>query len=100
MPSGPKHGRRIVLATVSAHFMGVILSGEHWDGTTVTSDWPVDARVVGCHWAESFDAAVFVVESSTFDEVPEGAVIPDWNPTYTTHRKGVYDAFMDLLREP
>ncbi len=49
----------------------------------VTSDLPADAKVLNVDVDPARRAIWFTVESSTFAEVPEAHVIPQWQPTLT-----------------
>ena len=49
----------------------------------VESDLPTDARVLSVDTDPGRRSIWFTVESSTFAEVPDGHVIPQWQPTMT-----------------
>jgi hypothetical protein len=54
-------------------------------GERVTSDAPDDLTVVGCGWDETRQQVRIAVESSTFDDIPDGVFAPEWTPLYTRH---------------
>ena len=64
---------------------------------SITSDCPVDLRVVGVGWDELRNQIRVAVESAEFDEVPEGCFAPEWTPTYTAHYMDRFEAAMEVL---
>ena len=49
----------------------------------LNSTWPKDAVIRNVEFDPVWGHVTFIVESSTFDDVQEGAVIPDWDPWYS-----------------
>lgn len=65
--------------------------------TGVTSDVPPDLRIIGCGWDEGRHVVRLAVESSTFDDVPDGMFAPNWEPAYTAHYMDRFEAAMEVL---
>lgn len=96
--------RRIIL--FSGRLMADVIRGDAILGgpiakdewvLSITSDVPADLRVVGCGWDERTNSVRIAVESSTFDDIPDGYFAPEWTPTYTRHAVTEYEAAMALL---
>ena len=66
----------------------------------MTSDCPADLKIIG---VRQVDAALvdppinFIVESADFDDIPEGAFLPNWRPIFTVRRSELA-AILDLVR--
>lgn len=63
--------------------VGVIFRGRK--DAAITSDWPDDAVIIGGQWNFQRMVMELVIESASFDEVPEGHVAPTWAPILTAH---------------
>lgn len=90
---------RVVIVRVSDRLMSNLFGGHPM--REVTSDWPDDAAVVDIWREDNRFGAGFLVEvsSSTFDEVPEAGLIPEWTPTYTvTIPDDVLQSFIDKVK--
>lgn len=79
--------RRLRLTRISLELLASVLRGEG-PGGPVETDAPSDLRVVGIE--QPFSGlgswAYLLVESASFDPVPEGASIPEIGP-FVFHRK-------------
>ncbi len=67
-------------------------------GETVTSDAPADLTIVGCGWDEVRGVVRLAVESSEFDDVPDGHFAPGWTPRFLSTQMSPYEAAMAVLR--
>ena len=66
----------------------------------LTSNIPADMKIVRVAvptYERAGSPLVFVAESVEFDDVPEGAYLPNWTPTYTVRRSEL-EAVLDLVR--
>lgn len=77
--------RREVIVEIPSTGFGLIMAGNRDPAATISSDWPTDAEVVGADWDFNRRTVLLYVSSATFDEVPHGAIVPRWEPTFTTH---------------
>lgn len=51
--------------------------------SSLTSDWPDDAEVLGVRFDPLWKVTTLLVESALFDEIPDGGIPPHWSPTFT-----------------
>lgn len=89
--------RRLRIVRIADFVLGAMFNGR--PDQYVTSDWPGDARVVDAGMAFDRQELHLVVWSSTFDEVPEGAAIPHWEPMLTAHLSDLGEVADAMRRE-
>jgi hypothetical protein len=56
-----------------------------WGRMYEANDIPDDLRLVGMALDYTPNVVLLLVESQSFDEVPEGAAVPEWHPNVTTY---------------
>lgn len=74
---------RVRVVSVDTHLLMRVF--ESHPMRSLESDWPPDARLRGAEWSSDRRVLRLLVESATFDEVPEGNFPPNWDPTFTVH---------------
>lgn len=72
---------RLARIEVGLDYLCEILAGHEM--SKVTTDIPADARVHAAEVDNSRRCVILTVESATFAEVPDGHVIPNFNPAVT-----------------
>lgn len=73
--------RKILLVT--AEVFADMLRGH--DMSRVETDFPADAKIIGCGWDEQTQSIRLAVECPSFDEVPDGYFAPNLNVAITRH---------------
>lgn len=76
-----EHTRRRKILRVSAEAMVSLVRFPGLAGY-VQDEFPEDGKIVGCYWIEP-RIICLIVESASFNEVPEGEDLPDMLITYT-----------------
>lgn len=74
---------RVAIVEIESTIFGHIMRGR--DDATLTSDWPADAKIIGGEWSLDRGRLRLLIESSAFDDVPDGNIAPNWTPTLTAH---------------
>lgn len=80
-------------------FLNRLLRGRR--DAVISSDWPEDAVIVHADSDPTRPGLRLFVISDSFDEVPEGALAPEWSPTFTAHSFTTSELgrFMELVDE-
>jgi hypothetical protein len=77
-------GRRVRLLTIGDGFLPMVFGGGDHHYSVVRDGLPADARVVGCrHWDWRLE---LLIESESFDVVPDGQPIPAIEPIFLSLR--------------
>lgn len=88
---------RVANVRVSKYLLGFMFRPEHGPKVAVTSTWPPDAEVIGGAWDPTRRQMVLMVTSAAFDDVPDGNVIPDFDPVFTA--RDVPASLLAMMRE-
>lgn len=67
------------------------------DMSEVRTDFPPDAKIVGCGWDERRNYIRLAVESASFDDIPDGFFAPLMTVTATS-RLSELEAVLRLVR--
>lgn len=55
------------------------------DYSRMETDWPADAEITFANWEPDRNQLMLTVTSTTFDDVPEASLLPEWTPTITLY---------------
>lgn len=86
---------RVRRVPIGSTWLQFVLRGH--DYSRMVTDWPEDAVVTFADWSPDRGSITLTVLSETFDDVPEGHVIPQWSPTITLYMDETAQ-LLDLVR--